>query len=140
MIGAVVAAHGNLAGDLVSAAEEIVGKIEKLAVVSQLNKDKHEDIERNLTEAIESVDSPDGVLVLVDIFGGSPANIGMSILKKKKIKIVTGVNLPMLMDFAVHRNEKDLKKLALQITRTGRRSVFTAESYLKKRKIEIIDV
>ncbi|MCK5655682.1 MAG: PTS sugar transporter subunit IIA [Candidatus Aureabacteria bacterium] len=140
MIGAVVAAHGNLAGDLVSAAEEIVGKIEKLAVVSQLNKDKHEDIERNLTEAIESVESPDGVLVLVDVFGGSPANIGMSILKKKKIKIVTGVNLPMLMDFAVHRNEKDLKKLALQITRTGRRSVFTAESYLKKRKIEIIDV
>ncbi|MCK4946772.1 MAG: PTS sugar transporter [Candidatus Aureabacteria bacterium] len=140
MIGVVVAAHGNLARDLVSAAEEIVGKIEKLAVVSQLNKDKHEDIERNLTEAIESVDSPDGVLVLVDIFGGSPANIGMSILKKKKIKIVTGVNLPMLMEFAVHRNEKDLKKLALQITRTGRRSVFTAESYLKKRKIEIIDV
>jgi len=140
MIGAVVAAHGNLARDLVSAAEGIVGKIEKLAVVSQLNKDKHEDIERNLTEAIESVDSPDGVLVLVDVFGGSPANIGMSILQKKKIKIVTGVNLPMLMDFAVHRNEKDLKKLAFQITRTGRRSVFTAESYLKKRKIEIIDV
>ncbi len=140
MIGVVVAAHGNLARDLVSAAEEIVGKIEKLAVVAQLNKDKHEDIERNLTEAIESVDSPDGVLVLVDVFGGSPANIGMSILKKKKIKIVTGVNLPMLMDFAVNRNEKNLKKLALQITRTGRKSVFTAESYLKKRKIEIIDV
>ena len=116
MIGVVVAAHGNLARNLVSAAEEIVGKIEKLAVVSQLSKDKHEDIERNLTEAIESVDSPDGVLVLVDVFGGSPANIGMSILKKKKIKIVTGVNLPMLMDFAVHRKEKNLKKLALQIT------------------------
>lgn len=140
MIGVVVAAHGNLARNLVSAAEEIVGKIEKLAVVSQLSNDKHEDIERNLMEAIESVDSPDGVLVLVDVFGGSPANIGMSILKKKKIKIVTGVNLPMLMDFAVHRNEKNLKKLALQITRTGRRSVFTAESYLKKRKIEIVDV
>ena len=135
-----MAAHGNLARNLVSAAEEIVGKIEKLAVVSQLNKDKHEDIERNLMEAIESVDSPDGVLVLVDVFGGSPANVGMSILKKKKIKIVTGVNLPMLMDFAVHRKEKNLKKLALQITRTGRRSVFTAENYLKKRKIEIIDV
>ncbi|MBN2190158.1 MAG: PTS sugar transporter subunit IIA [Candidatus Aureabacteria bacterium] len=141
MIGAVVAAHGNLAKDLVAAAEQIVGKIEKLAIVCQFTNDKQKDIERNIVKAVESVDSPEGVLILVDVFGGSSSNIGMSLKNKNnKLMIVTGVNLPMLMDLAVHRKESNIQKLADRIANTGRKSVFTAKDYLDKRKIEVINI
>ncbi|MDD5644996.1 MAG: PTS sugar transporter [bacterium] len=141
MIGAVIAAHGNLAKDLVAAAEQIVGKIEKLAIVCQFTNDKQKDIEKNIVNAVESVDSPDGVLILVDVFGGSSSNIGMRLKSKNnKLMIVTGINLPMLMDLAVHRKETNIQKLADRIANTGRKSVFTAKDYLEKRRIEIINI
>jgi PTS system mannose-specific IIA component len=140
MIGAVVAAHGNLARDLVAAAEEIVGKIEKLSYVCQYSTDKQKDIERNLRKAIDRVYSDEGVLVLVDVFGGSSSNIGMSLgSSNKKMMIVTGVNLPMLMDLAVHRKENDLQTLADHIANTGKKSVFTAKDYLDKKRIQVIN-
>jgi mannose PTS system EIIA component len=131
MTGLVVVAHAGLAAELINAAEMIVGKIEGSAAVEIKPDDSVDKIRTALTAAIESVTSAN-VIIMTDMFGGTPSNMSLSFLKENEIEVLTGVNLPMLIKFASDRSRFGVAELAAQIRDTGREGVTVAGDYLKK--------
>ena len=131
MTGLVVVAHAGLAAELISAAEMIVGKIEGSTAVEIRPEDSVDQIRAALTAAIESVAS-EGVIIMTDMFGGTPSNMSLSFLDENRIEVLTGVNLPMLIKFASDRSRFGVAELAAQIRDTGREGVTVAGDYLKK--------
>ena len=131
MTGLVVVAHAGLAAELINAAEMIVGKIEGSAAVEIKPEDSVDQIRSALTAAIESVSSED-IIIMTDMFGGTPSNMSLSFLKENRIEVLTGVNLPMLIKFASDRARFGVAELAAQIRDTGREGVTVAGDYLKK--------
>ena len=101
MIGVVVVTHGQLATELVNAAEMIVGDLPQFTAVSIGWHDDVNDAREEIAQAIERVRGEDGVLLLTDMFGGTPSNLGMTFLETDRIEVITGVNLPMLIKLAV---------------------------------------
>ena len=95
MIGVVVATHGKLAEEMIRTAEAVVGKLEQVVPVSVVGTSP--DMRGDLKTAIQQVDQGDGVLLLTDLLGGSPTNLCVSFLEERKVEVVTGVNLPMLL-------------------------------------------
>src|SRR5476649_773643 len=95
MIGVVVATHGKLAEELIRTAEAVVGEIAQIVPVSIVATSP--DVRTELKAAIQRVDQGQGVLLLTDIFGGSPTNLCLSFLTERQVEVVTGVNLPMLL-------------------------------------------
>src|ERR1700680_5015748 len=100
MIGGLIVTHGRLAIELLNAAETIVGEIHHFAAVSLCWHDDVDTVSGMIQKALERVSSPDGVLILTDMFGGTPTNIASTFLDDGKVEIVTGVNLPMLIKLA----------------------------------------
>jgi PTS system mannose-specific IIA component len=131
MTGLVVVAHAGLAAELINAAEMIVGKIEGSAAVGINPEDSVDQIRTALTAAIESVSS-ENIIIMTDMFGGTPSNMSLSFLKENRIEVLTGVNLPMLIKFASDRSRLGVAELASQIRDTGREGVTVAGDYLKK--------
>ena len=131
MTGLVVVAHAGLAAALINAAEMIVGKIDSAASVEIKPDDSVENIRLALTSAIESVSSGN-IIIMTDMFGGTPSNMSLSFLKENQIEVLTGVNLPMLIKFASDRDRLGVAELAAQIRDTGREGVAVAGDYLKK--------
>src|ERR1043165_5986479 len=112
MIGVVVVTHGQLAAELLNAAEMIVGDLPKFAAVSIGWHEDVNDARDEIAKAVERVDGESGVLVLTDMFGGTPSNLGMTFLKKDRVEVITGVNLPMLIKLANLRGSSDLLSVA----------------------------
>jgi len=113
MIGVVVVTHGQLATELVNAAEMIVGDLPQFTAVSIGWHDDVNDAREDIEKAIERVRSgDDGVLILTDMFGGTPSNLGMTFLQKDRLEVVTGVNLPMLIKLTNVRGNADLLAVA----------------------------
>ncbi len=133
MVGVIIATHRNLGKELVKAAENILGPVEKCQVVSIETADRREDIRSKFRRAVKEVDCREGVLILTDMFGGSACNISYSFSNDHNLRIVTGVNLPMVLELATHRNLNDLRKLALLIERTGRASILRADEKLREK-------
>jgi len=131
MTGLVVVAHAGLAAELINAAEMIVGKIEGSAAVEIKPEDSVDQIRSALTAAIESVAAED-IIIMTDMFGGTPSNMSLSFLKENRIEVLTGVNLPMLIRFASDRAQCGVAELAANIRDTGREGVAVAGDYLKK--------
>lgn len=131
MTGLVVVAHAGLAAELINAAEMIVGKIEGSAAVEIKPEDSVDKIRSALTAAIASVSS-ENIIIMTDMFGGTPSNMSLSFLKENQIEVLTGVNLPMLIRFASDRNQCGVSELAAHIRDTGREGVTVAGDYLKK--------
>lgn len=131
MIGLVVVAHSKLASELLAAAEMIVGPIEGSVAVSIKPDDSVETIRTSLTSAITSA-SADGIIIMTDMFGGTPSNMSLSFLEDNKVEVLTGVNLPMLIKFASDRGRFGVAELAAQIKECGRDGVTVAGDYLKK--------
>jgi PTS system mannose-specific IIA component len=105
LIGAIVVTHGELARELVRAANRILGPIERLEAVP-IGWDEDVDAARRLIQdAMGRVGAGEGVLIMTDMFGGTPANLSLSFLEKDRVEIVTGVNLPMLIRFCKIRGE-----------------------------------
>src|SRR5439155_665056 len=100
MIGGLIVTHGRLAIELLNAAEMIVGEIHHVAAVSLGWHDDVDTAAVMIQKALERVQSPDGVLILTDMFGGTPTNIASTLLDAGKVEVVTGVNLPMLIKLA----------------------------------------
>src|SRR5262245_33045261 len=100
MIGVVVVTHGQLATELVNSAEMIVGDLPQFTAVSIGWHDDVNDAREDIAEAIERVRGDGGVLVLTDMFGGTPSNIGITFLEVDRVELITGVNLPMLIKLA----------------------------------------
>ncbi len=133
MLGVIIATHRNLGRELIKAAENILGPVEKCQVVSIETADRREDIRGKFDQALKEVDSKEGVLILTDMFGGSACNISYSFCGDHNLRIVTGVNLPMILELATHRNLDDLRKLALLMERTGRASILRADEMLREK-------
>jgi PTS system mannose-specific IIA component len=133
MIGAVVITHGALATELLRAAEIIVGKIEGIVTVDIAPNQGVEEIHDAVEGAVRTVDSGDGVLVLTDMFGGTPSNIGLSFLGTHGVEVVTGVNLPMMVKFPIARASMPLPELARHLQECGQRNITIPGDMLKKK-------
>ncbi len=134
MVGIVVAAHGGMADSLVAAARGIVGPIEALETVGLLPAEGLEIGKGKLLAAIRKVDVGDGVILLADLFGGTPANCCLSLLDEGRLEVVTGFNLPMLLKLATSREDgKDLASLAKELVDYGRTNIVHASELLRER-------
>ncbi len=131
MIGVVVVTHGQLATELVNAAETIVGDIPQFAAVSIGWHDDVEDAREEIRQAIQRVQGPEGVLLLTDMFGGTPTNIGLTFLEANKIEVITGVNLPMLIKLARLQASSDLLAAAREIRDTGKSAIWVASDLMR---------
>jgi PTS system mannose-specific IIA component len=134
MIGVVVVTHCHLSEELIAAARLVVGEeLKQFEAVSIAPTEGSEDIRKKIVAAIRKVDGGQGVLILTDMYGGTPSNISLSFLEEKKIEVITGVNLPMLLKLATTETDMDLETLAGFITDYGQRNINLASEVLKKR-------
>ncbi|OGP61896.1 MAG: hypothetical protein A2169_00245 [Deltaproteobacteria bacterium RBG_13_47_9] len=134
MVGVVVVTHCHLAKEMISAAQLVVGEeLRQFQPVSIDPKDGSEEIREKIISAIKKVDVGGGILILTDMYGGTPSNISLSFLEENKIEVITGVNLPMLLKLATYQDEKELEELAAYITDYGQRNINLASEVLKKR-------
>ncbi len=134
MIGVVIVTHCHLAEELICAAQLVVGEeLKQFQAVPVEPKDGSEAIREKILAAIRKVDSGQGVLILTDMYGGTPSNISLSFLEEKRIEVITGVNLPMLLKLATLEDPLDLERLAVFITDYGQRNINLASEVLKKR-------
>jgi PTS system mannose-specific IIA component len=130
MIGMVVIAHGELATELLRAAEMIVGPQPQTKAISVNPTLSSKDIYEQTKNAIREVNNGKGVLVLTDMFGGTPSNISLSFLDQKEVEVITGVNLPMLIKFYTHRDELSLQELKNKIVEYVRENILAASDML----------
>ncbi len=132
MVGVVVAAHGQLAKELYTTTIFIVGKADQMMPLSIDPSRPVEEMQKEIEKAIKKVDSGDGVLILTDMFGGTPANMCLVFHKEGEVEIVTGVNLPMLIKLCQGREGKSLAEVAQEVVEYGRKSINQATEILKK--------
>lgn len=130
MIGVVVVTHGQLATELVNAAEAIVGDLPKVTAVSIGWHEDVQDARDDIAAAINRVQSPGGVLIATDMFGGTPANLGITFLAPDKVEVITGINLPMLIKAASLRESSDLRSIARMLREHGRNAIWVASDLL----------
>jgi PTS system mannose-specific IIA component len=132
VIGVVVITHGQLATELVNAAEMIVGDLPQFTAVSIGWHEDVNDAREDIAQAIERVRGVDaGVLLLIDMFGGTPSNLGMTFLEKDRVEVITGVNLPMLIKLAGLRTSSDLLAVAKEMRDHGRNAIWVASDFLR---------
>lgn len=133
MVGLVIATHCGLAGELVRTAEMILGPLPFVAAVEILRGDGPDEIRQRFQRAIEVVGQKgDGVLVMTDMFGGTPSNIGFSFLEQGLVDVLSGVNLPMLLRASQERTGRSLNELAILLRDYGQQSILLASEILAK--------
>ena len=131
MIGVVVVTHGQLATELVNSTETIVGDLPRFAAVSiGWHEDTH-DARAELEQAIGRVEQGQGVLILTDMFGGTPSNLAMTFLAGNNVEVITGVNLPMLIKLASLVETSDLLTAARELRDSGRNAIWVASDLLR---------
>jgi len=134
MVGVVVVTHCHLAEELIAAAQLVVGEeLKQFQPVPIDPKETSDQIREKIIAAIRKVDGGQGVLILTDMYGGTPSNISLSFLEEKKIEVITGVNLPMLLKLATYTDDMTLEALAAFITDYGQRNINLASEVLRKR-------
>ena len=135
MIGIVIVTHSQLGEALIEAAAFILGrKPEATVAVSVDLKENAEKLRRQIEKAIKQVRQEKGVLVLTDMFGGTPSNLSYSFLEEGKVEVISGVNLPILIKADSARKEKELSALAVALEAFGKRSISLASGILKGNK------
>ena len=130
LIGGVVVTHGNLAAELVNAAETIVGGINHITAVSIGWHDEVENAREEIGRAIKRVNTGAGVLVLTDMFGGTPTNLACTFLGEAPIEVVTGVNLPMIIKLADQQPDETLAIVARRVRDQGQKNIYLASEVL----------
>jgi PTS system mannose-specific IIA component len=130
MIGALVVTHGHLGQELVAAAEMIVGEFSHIQAVSIGWHDDVNDARKDIENRIAEVETGNGVLILTDMFGGTPSNIALTFHDPGKVDVVTGVNLPMLIKVANQKEGDTLNSLARTVRDQGRSSIAMASDFL----------
>lgn len=130
MIGALVVTHGQLGQELVAAAEMIVGEISHIRAISIGWHDDVNEAQKDIERRIVELDGGKGVLLLTDMFGGTPSNIAFALYEPGKIDIVTGVNLPMIIKIVSQKEADTLDSLARIVRDQGRRSIAMAGDFL----------
>jgi len=130
MIGVVIVAHGGLAGEFRAALEHVVGRQERLQAFSIGPEDDVEVRRMELIEAIRQVDAGKGVIVLTDMFGGTPSNLAISVMAETGAEVLAGINLPMLIKLASVRGEATLAEAVNAAKEAGRKYISVASQVL----------
>ena len=135
MIGVLIVTHGELGTALLSTLQMIVGETEGILSVPLLARDSGENLRLKIEKALDELDPEGrGALILVDMLGGTPFNVGIQLATERNVKVITGVNLPMMVQVISRREEADLEALCLDIEKTTREGVVTSVELLKKKK------
>jgi PTS system mannose-specific IIA component len=135
MIGIVIVTHSQLGDALIEAAEFIIGKRPEALVSVSIDLNESAEVLRGkIAAGIKKVKSKDGVLILTDMFGGTPSNLSYSFLEEGQIEVISGVNLPILIQAANTRAKLDLTKLAVKLEAFGKKSISLASGLLKGNK------
>ena len=130
MIGLLIISHCELGREFLNAAELILGRLEAADSISITQMTESEEMLKMISEKIESLDSGNGVIVLTDMFGGTPSNLSLSFLKAERVEVLTGVNLPMVVAVAQDRARLSLSELGEKAEQAGRRSIALAGKLL----------
>lgn len=133
-IGGVIVSHGQLATELLAAAEMVVGDLKHIAAVSIGWHDDVEAARAEVDRAIKQVSDGSGVLLLTDMFGGTPTNISAMFMEDEGVEIVTGVNLPMVIKVASQNREFTLDELSQAVEAQGKQSIYRAGELLAPAK------
>lgn len=135
-IGGVIVTHGQLASELLAAAETIVGVQSHITAVSIGWHDDVELAKDEISRAIKKVSDESGVLLLTDMFGGTPTNISAMFLKENEIEIVTGVNLPMVIKLSAQKEEISLEEMAKLVESQGKQAIYRTSELLEPQKMK----
>jgi mannose PTS system EIIA component len=130
MIGIVLVTHGRLAVEFRAALEHVVGPQSQLEAVTIGPEDEAERRRHDIIEAVRRVDSGDGVVILTDMFGGTPSNLSISVMNRPKVEVLAGINLPMLIKLAKIRDECPLADAVASAQEAGRKYITVASRVL----------
>ena len=130
MIGLVIVTHGGLAGEFRAVLEHVVGVQTQLETISIGPDDDMETRRADILAAVRRADTGQGVVVLTDMFGGTPSNLAISVMNEANVEVIAGVNLPMLVKLASVRGDKDLKKAVDLAKESGRKYISVASQVL----------
>ncbi len=130
MIGLVLVTHGRLAIEFIHAVEHVVGKQQNLEAVCIGPDDKLDARRKDIEQAVARADSGEGVIILTDMFGGTPSNLAISLLEEGKVEVVAGLNLPMLVKLCRVRKDCNLHKAATAAQDAGRKYINIASQIL----------
>ncbi len=130
MIGILIVTHGGIAEELVRSAAAITSDSEHLAAVGLGWNEEADSARQRIEEGLAAVDAGSGVLILTDMFGGTPSNLALPFLQEGRVEIVTGVNLPMLVRALAGRREESLPSLARSVRDRGRKAIEVASALL----------
>lgn len=131
MIGLLIVSHCDLGKELLNAAEFIVGKIDGADAMAITETTETEKMIRVIKAKVKAVDTGDGVMILTDMFGGTPSNLSLSFLKEGKIEVLTGVNLPMIISIIQNRSSHKLSALAEKALEAARSGISLASKLLE---------
>ena len=130
MIGLVLVTHGQLAAEFRAALEHVVGPQQTCETISIGPDDDMEERRRDIMAAVESVNDGSGVILLTDMFGGTPSNLAISVMDPGRIEVIAGVNLPMLIKLASVRGDGDLEEVIVAAQEAGRKYINVASRIL----------
>jgi len=130
MIGLVLVTHGQLAKEFVAAMEHVVGPQAQMVSICIGPDDDMEQRRKDILEAVDAVNQGDGVILLTDMFGGTPSNLAISIMDKSKVEVIAGINLPMLIKLASVRETASLADAVEQAQNSGRKYISVASKVL----------
>jgi mannose PTS system EIIA component len=130
MIGLVIVTHGRLADEFIHAMEHVVGKQSQVEAIAIGPEDRMDQRRNDISAAVAKVDTGEGVIILTDMFGGTPSNLAISLLQEGKVEVVAGLNLPMLVKLARIRVDCNLHKAAAAAQDAGRKYINIASQVL----------
>ena len=130
MIGMVLVTHGRLAAEFIAALEHVVGAQKQVAAICIGAEDDMEARRQDILSRIAEVDTGDGVVLLTDMFGGTPSNLAISVMDRPRVEVVAGVNLPMLIKLASLRQHENLQKSVSGAQEAGRKYINVASQLL----------
>ncbi len=134
MIGVVLVSHANIAKEMLDVIQHIVGPQENFVSISIFPNDNMESKRKEILDSVKQVDSGKGVIVLTDMFGGTPSNLAISVMENEKIEVVAGVNLPMLIKMMSVREKKNIKDLIKISQESGRKYINVASAFFEEKK------
>jgi PTS system mannose-specific IIA component len=133
MFGTLITTHGNLGDELIKSAELIKGPLEDIMHICIDQTKDVEDLKKEISNAIKKLDKGKGVLILTDLFGGTPSNISLSFMKEGRVEVLTGVNLPMMLKLSEAKENMTLKDFASLIKSYGEKNIMLASEILSKK-------
>ncbi len=131
MFGVVLITHGNLGEEFLNAVQHILGNQKQIRSIPIYSDDDVEKCRRELLEYSKDVDSGDGVVILSDMFGGTPSNLAISVMEHGNFEVMAGINLPILVKLLTIREKTPLQQAVLEAKETGKKHIHVASSLLK---------